>query len=91
MANCEAVLTNLAAWIRRQLRAKQLALSRKPQQLMRRLRQVGWQRDLLKMGMTSWHTSRSSYASIAISNSSLAELGLYDLASIATGVFPGIH
>ncbi|MFT7633476.1 MAG: RNA-directed DNA polymerase [Mariniblastus sp.] len=90
MANCKSVFRNLAGLIRRRLRAKQLALWKKPNRLIRRLRQVGWQGDLQKMRMTSWRTSRSSYASMAISNSFLAELGLYDLASIETGVLPDL-
>ena len=44
--------------------------------------------NFLKMRMTSWRTSRSSYASMAIDNGYLAELGLFDLASIETGVLP---
>lgn len=88
MANCKRLFGELAGWIRRRLRAKQLALWKKPQRLIRRLRQVGWVGDLQKMRMTSWRTSRSSYASMAITNRFLAELGLYELASIETGVLP---
>ena len=46
--------------------------------------------EIQKMRMTSWRTSRCSYASKAIANSYLAELGLYDLASIKTGVLPEV-
>lgn len=90
MANCKGKYGELAGWIRRRLRAKQLALWKKPGRLIRRLRQVGWRGDLQKMRMTSWRTSRSSYASMAISNGFLAELGLYDLTSIETGVLPEV-
>ncbi len=88
MANCKTQYAELAGWIRRRLRAKQLALWKKPDRLIRRLRQVGWQGDIQKMRMTSWRTSRSSYASMAINNGFLVELGLFDLASIKTGVLP---
>ncbi|MEM8671181.1 MAG: group II intron maturase-specific domain-containing protein [Planctomycetota bacterium] len=90
MANCTTLYRELAGWIRRRLRAKQLALWKKPRRLIRRLRQVGVQGDLPKMRMTAWRTSRSSYASIAISNGYLAELGLFDLASLPTGVLPEV-
>jgi group II intron reverse transcriptase/maturase len=88
MANCQSVYRELAGWIRRRLRAKQLALWKKPGRLIRRLRQVGFRGELQKMRMTAWRTSRSSYASIAIPNGFLAELGLFDLTSIETGVLP---
>ena len=86
MANCKKLYRDLAKWIRRRLRAKQFALWKKPKRLIRRLRQVGFQGRIQKMRMTSWRTSRSSYASFAIDNGYLVELGLYDLASIETGV-----
>jgi hypothetical protein len=88
MANCKTLFGELAGWIRRRLRAKQLALWKKPERLIRRLRQVGVRGDLQKMRMTAWRTSRSSYASMAISNGYLAELGLYDITELETGVLP---
>lgn len=90
MANCLRLYRELAGWIRRRLRAKQLALWKKPSRLIRRLRQVGVKGDLPRMRMTAWRTSRSSYASMAISNGYLAELGLFDLASLPTGVLPEV-
>ena len=88
MANCKGLYRELAGWIRRRLRAKQLASWKKPERLIRRLRQVGVKGELQKMRMASWRTSRSSYASLAISNDYLAELGLFDLAGLETGVLP---
>lgn len=88
MANCKGLYGELTGWIRRRLRAKQLALWKKPGRLIRRLRQIGVRGDLQRMRMKAWRTSRSSYASMAISNGYLAELGLFDLSSIATGVLP---
>jgi len=91
MANCKTQYGELAGWIRRRLRAKQLALWKNPDRLIRRLRQLGWKGDIQKMRMTSWRTSRSSYVNKAIDNSYLAELGLFDLASIQTGVLPDVY
>ena len=88
MANCKGLFRELAGWIRRRLRAKQLALWKKPQRLIRRLRQVGVRGELQKMRMTAWRTSRCTYASMAISNGYLAELGLFDLTELETGVLP---
>ena len=90
MANCTTQYAELASWIRRRLRSKQLALWKKPNRLIRRLRQLGWKGKLQKMRMSSWRTSRSSYVSMALNNRHLAELGLYDLASIQTGVLPEV-
>ena len=90
MANCRKLFRNLAGWIRRRLRAKQLALWKKPERLIRRLRQIGFQGEIGKMRMTSWRSSRNSYVSSALSNHDLTELGLFDLASIPTGVLPDI-
>ena len=42
MANCKGVFGELAGWIRRRLRSKQLSLWKKPQRLYRRLRQLSW-------------------------------------------------
>ena len=88
MANCQKLFCELAGWIRRRLRAKQLALWKKPSRLMRRLRQVGFKGHIEAMRLQAWRTSRSSYANMAITNGDLAELGLYDVASIPTGVLP---
>lgn len=90
MANCKTLYRELAGWIRRRLRAKQLALWKKPTRLIRRLRQVGVTGDLPKMRMTAWRTSRCSHASLAISNGYLAELGLFDITGLETGVLPKV-
>ena len=90
MANCQGLLRNLMSWIRRRLRAKQLALWKKLGRLHRRLRQLGYQGDFLHIRMTCWHNSKSTLASWAMPNAWLAELGLYDLAEVDTGVLPQI-
>jgi group II intron reverse transcriptase/maturase len=89
IANCSGQLKSLASWIRRRLRSKQLSLWKKPSRLHRRLRQLGYKGEFLKMRMRSWRTSRSQYASWAMPNSWLhEEMGLYDIAGIPTGVLP---
>lgn len=88
MANCKGRFADIMAWIRRRLRAKQLALWKRPTRLHRRLRQLGYSGDFVKMRMRSWRSSRSTLASMAMSNAWLKELGLFDLAAVATGVLP---
>ena len=90
MANCKGVFGELAGWIRRRLRSKQLSLWKKPQRLHRRLRQLGYGGDLSGMRMRSWRSSRSHLASWSISNAWLSQLGLFDLSAIPTGVLPQV-
>jgi hypothetical protein len=45
IANCKGIFRELSQWIGRRLRAKQLALWKKPKRLHRRLRQLGVQSD----------------------------------------------
>jgi len=91
IANCSGQLQRLASWIRRRLRSKQLSLWKKPTRLHRRLRQLGYKGEFLKMRMRSWRTSRSQYSSWAMPNSWLhEEMGLYDVASLPTGVLPEV-
>jgi hypothetical protein len=91
MANCKTLLGELASWIRRRLRSKQLSLWKKPSRLIRRLHQLGYQGDFPKMRMRSWRSSRSHYASWSMPDKWLAELGLYDLAAVPTGVLPELN
>ena len=91
MANCKVLLRELASWIRRRLRSKQLSLWKKPSRLIRRLHQLGYQGDFPKMRMRSWRSSRSHYASWSMPNKWLAQLGLYDLAAVPTGVLPELN
>lgn len=88
MANCKGRFTELMSWIRRRLRAKQLALWKKPERLHRRLRQLGYKGDFLKMRMRKWRSSQSHYASWSMPNAWFRELGLYDMAAVDTGVLP---
>jgi RNA-directed DNA polymerase len=88
MANCKGAFSELAVWIRRRLRHKQLSDWKKPSRLHRRLRQLGYQGAFPKIRMRSWRNSRSPQASFAMSNTWLAELGLFDITSVETGVLP---
>lgn len=83
-ANCAGVFKELAGWIRRRLRAKQLKLWKKPQRLHRRLRQLGYKGEFDKIKMSSWRNSASPLANYALSNDYLRELGLYDLGRVLT-------
>lgn len=83
-ANCKGVFKELAGWIRRRLRAKQLRLWKKPQRLHRRLRQLGYKGEFAKINMSSWRNSASPLANFAISNDYLRELGLFDLGRVRT-------
>lgn len=88
MANCKGLFVELMSWIRRRLRAKQLALWKRPGRLHRRLRQLGYQGDFLKMHMRRWRNSRCHLASWSMPNAWFNALGLHDLTTIETGVLP---
>ena len=86
IANCKGIFMELSRWIRRRLRAKQLALWKKPKRLHRRLRQLGYKGEFKAIKMSSWRNAASPLASFAIPNKYLGELGLFDLDSVQTGV-----
>jgi group II intron reverse transcriptase/maturase len=83
-ANCKVVFKELAQWIRRRLRAKQLKLWKKPGRLHRRLRQLGHEGEFKKIKMSSWRNSASPLVNFAVSNDYLRELGLFDLSRVQT-------
>lgn len=88
VAHCRHQFRELACWIRRRLRAKQLRLWKKPKRLHRRLRQLGYQGDIKAIKMCSWRNAASVLANYVMPNSWLAELGLFDLGRIETGYLP---
>lgn len=88
MANCQAEFRDLSVWIRRRLRQKQLSDWKKPSRLHRRLRQLGYQGEFPRIRMRSWRSSRSPQANFAVPNAWLTDLGLYDIASVESGVLP---
>jgi group II intron reverse transcriptase/maturase len=90
MANCKGRFMELMSWIRRRLRAKQLALWKRASRLHRRLRQLGYQGNFLKIRMQSWRNSRSHLASWSMPLGWFSELGLFDLTTVETGVLPQI-
>jgi RNA-directed DNA polymerase len=86
IANCQRVFNELAKWIRRRLRAKQLKLWKKPKRLHRRLRQLGYTGAFTLIKMSAWRNAVSPQTCMALSNKYLGELGLFDLASVQTGI-----
>lgn len=88
MANCKGLFRELMTWIRRRLRAKQLALWKRPSRLHRRLRQLGYQGEFQKIRMRCWRSSRSPLASWSMPNAWFDKLGLFDLTLVETGVLP---
>ena len=88
IANCCTQFKELASWIRRRLRAKQLTLWKKSKRLHRRLRQLGYKGEFKAIKMNSWHNAASPLASYAMPNSWLRELGLVELCRTETGYLP---
>ena len=84
-ANCSGVFKELAQWIRRRLRAKQMKLWKRPKRLHRRLRQLGYKGEFMKIKMNSWRNAASPLASFALPNDYFRELGLFDLSRVRTG------
>ena len=86
IADCKSVFKDLAQWIRRRLRAKQLRLWKVPKHLHRRLRQLGYKGEFESIKMNSWRNSASPLAHYAMTNIWLKEMGLYELEKVATGL-----
>lgn len=86
IANCQGVLRTLMQWIRRRLRAKQMALWKEPKRLHRRLKQLGYRGEFMKIRMKSWRNAASPQAHMALKNVHLLEMGLFDMASVETGL-----
>lgn len=88
VANCRNQFRELARWIRRRLRAKQLTLWKKPKRLHRRLRQLGYKGEFKAIKMNSWRNAASPLANYAIPNGWLWEVGLFELSRVETGYLP---
>ncbi|NOQ41952.1 MAG: group II intron reverse transcriptase/maturase [Desulfuromusa sp.] len=88
VANCRHQFQELASWIRRRLRAKQLTLWKKSKRLHRRLRQLGYKGDFKAIKMNSWRNAASPLANYAMPNRWLWELGLVELSRVETGYLP---
>ena len=83
--NCASLYRELMGWIRRRLRAIQLAHWKKPAKLHRRLRQLGYTGDYKKIKMSSWRSAGSPLASMALPNMYFKTLKLFDMVSVKTG------
>ena len=88
IANCRTRFRELASWIRRRLRAKQLTLWKKSKRLHRRLRQLGYEGSFKAIKMNSWRNAASPLANYAISNGWLWGLGLFEVSRVKTGCLP---
>ncbi len=88
VAHCRNQFRELARWVRRRLRAKQLKLWRRPKRLHRRLRQLGYQGDFKAIKMSSWRNAASPLANYAMPNCWFEDLGLFDLSRVETGYQP---
>lgn len=86
IANCKIEFERLMKGLRRRLRAKQLALWKKPKRLHRRLRQLGYQGEFPAIKMCSWRNAASKLVSYALPNEYFMDLGLFDLAAVQTGI-----
>ena len=86
IANCKGLFQKIMQWIRRRLRAIQLKLWKKPERLHRRLRQLDYMGSHLKIRMNSWRNSACQQASLAMPNVWFAEVGLFDMYRVKTGL-----
>ena len=86
IANCKEVFKELMQWIRRRLRHKQLALWKKAGKLHRRLRQLGYAGEFKSIKMQSWSNARSPLVHYALPNKYFAEIGLFDMSAVKTGL-----
>lgn len=88
IANCKKLLSDLARWVRRRIRAIQMKLWKKPGRLHRRLRQLGYKGEFEAIKMNSWANAACPLAHYALSNTYLhKELWLFDLSAVTTGIF----
>lgn len=86
IANCRKDFRDLAGWIRRRLRAKQMCLWKKPGKLHRRLRQLGYGGDFKQIKMSSWRNACSPLAHYAMPNDFFKEMGLFNLEIVDCGL-----
>lgn len=86
IANCKMEYARLMSWLRRRLRAKQLALWKRPKRLHRRLRQLGYQDEFPAIKMSSWRNAACKSACLALPNEFFSKLGLFDLTAVQTGI-----
>jgi len=86
IANCKRAFRDLMRWIRRRLRAIQLKLWKKPDKILRKLRQFGYTGYFPKIKMTSWRNSNSIQTALAMPNKWFDELKLFNMELVETGL-----
>jgi RNA-directed DNA polymerase len=86
VANCKEVFRELAAWIRRRLRMKQMKEWKSWKPLFKALHRRGYQGEFEKISVTRWRNSASPLISMALPNSWFQELGLVSLDSFNVGI-----
>lgn len=84
IANCKGVFRELAQWIRRRLRAKQMSLWKKAAKLHRELRRRGYRGDFKAIKMASWRNAACQLAHYALPNVHFEELGLFSMETVET-------
>ena len=85
IANAKKAFGQIAHWLRRRLRAVQLAQWKKPMRLHRRLKQLGYKPPFKFIKMASWRNAGSPLVHYAIPNHWFEEVGLVDIGTVETG------
>ena len=91
IANISSILQQLAAWLRRRLRAVQLKLWKKPTRLHRRLKQLKFKPPFKFIKMNSWRSAKSPLVNYAMPNKWFKEIGLYQIDEVKTGVLASYY
>jgi len=91
IANISTILQQLAAWLRRRLRAVQLKLWKKATKLHRRLKQIKFKPPFKFIKMNSWRSAKSPLANYAMPNKWFKEMGLYQIDEVKTGVLASYY
>ena len=91
IANISSILQQLAAWLRRRLRAVQLRLWKKPTRLHRRLKQLKFKPPFKFIKMNSWRSAKSPLVNYAMPNKWFKAIGLYQIDEVKTGVLASYY
>ena len=86
IANCTGLLRDLMQWIRRRLRMKKMREWKSWKGLHKELRRRGYWGDYSRISMFRWRNSASPLVGMALPNGWFAELGLFNLTQVKTGV-----
>lgn len=85
-ANCKSLLGELAKWVRRRLRMKQMKEWKSYKALHKALRRQGYQGTFEKMAMNKWRNSASPLVNMALPNTLFVQWGLFNLATYEVGI-----